>query len=166
MRELVVIGYDDPFRADEVLNTLNRLQKDHLIDLGDAAVVIKNKEEKIHFKHFRELAIKSEQKGSWWGILLGTLFLHPGFGALLGESVGELSSSLIDFGVDDTFIKDLGVALRPDSSALFILVRHADPDAVLEELIPFGGHVLRTSLGEVDEVKLQAALEQASASAS
>jgi len=160
MKELVVIGYDDPFKADEVLNALNRLQKDHLIDLGDAAVVVKNKKEKIQFKHFRELAIKSEQKGSWWGVLLGTLFLHPGFGALLGESVGELSSSLIDFGIDDAFIKDLGATVRPDSSALFVLVRHADPDTVLEELKPFGGHVLRTSLCEADEAKLQEALEK------
>lgn len=40
MSDLVVISFDDEYKADEVLLTLGRLQADHLIDLEDAAVVV------------------------------------------------------------------------------------------------------------------------------
>lgn len=160
MKELLVIGYDTPFKADDVLNQLNQLEKDHLIDLGDAAVVVKNNAGKVRYKHFRELAVKSERTGGWWGLLLGTLLLHPGMGGLLGASVGELSSSLEEFGIDDQFITALGTTLNPGSSALFILVRHAHPDEVVEELKPFGGTVLRTSLSPQDEARLRTALHE------
>lgn len=159
MRELVVIGYDDPFKADEVLLKLDRKQKSHLIDLGDAAVVVKDQQGKLKFKHFHELTLHGEQTASLWGTLLGFLLLHPGLGGLLGASMGERLSSLEDYGIDNAFIERLGQTLGTNSSALFVLVRHAHPDKVLEELAPFGGRVLRTSLSAMDEAKLRKALD-------
>lgn len=50
MSELIVVGYDDKFKADEVLNTLNRLQREHLIDLADAAVVVRDEQGKVKVK--------------------------------------------------------------------------------------------------------------------
>ena len=47
MANLVVIAYDDEFRAAEVLATLRRLQRDYLIDLDDAVYVTKDGEGKI-----------------------------------------------------------------------------------------------------------------------
>ena len=38
MSTLVAIGYENEQKADEVLGTLARLQKEHLIDLEDAAI--------------------------------------------------------------------------------------------------------------------------------
>lgn len=159
MRELLVIGYDDAFRAEEVLLELDKMQKAHLIDLGDAAVVVKDRQGKMKFKHFHELTLRGEQTASLWGTLLGFLLLHPGLGGLLGASMGERLNSLEDYGIDNAFIQRLGQALGEGSSALFVLVRHAHPDKVLEELTPFGGRVLRTSLSAVDEAKLRKALD-------
>jgi uncharacterized membrane protein len=48
--------------------------------------------------------------------------------------------------------------MKPGSSTLFVLVRKATPDKVLEEMQGTGGKVLRTSLSHEDEAKLQAAL--------
>ena len=42
MSELVAIAYDDEFKAEEVRLTLAKMQKEHLIELEDAAIVIKN----------------------------------------------------------------------------------------------------------------------------
>lgn len=75
--------------------------------------------------------------------------------------VGALSGSLTDIGINDNFIKDLGKSLEPGASALFILVREATPDKVIEELQPFNGKILQTSLSKTDEDSLKAALEKA-----
>jgi uncharacterized membrane protein len=47
MSTLVVIGYDDEFKAEEVRLKLRKLQKDYLIDLEDAVVAVKNAKGKI-----------------------------------------------------------------------------------------------------------------------
>ncbi len=47
MSNLVVIGYDDPFKAEEVRLKLRKLQKDYLIDLEDAVVAVKNEKGKV-----------------------------------------------------------------------------------------------------------------------
>ena len=42
MSDLIVIGFKDEFKADEVLIDLMKLQREYLIDLEDAAVVVRN----------------------------------------------------------------------------------------------------------------------------
>ena len=42
MSTLVVIGYDDQFKAEEVRLSLMKMQKDYLIDLEDAVVAVKD----------------------------------------------------------------------------------------------------------------------------
>jgi len=37
----------------------------------------------------------------------------------------------VDYGIDDKFIRSLGENLKPDSSALFLLVRKVQPEEVL-----------------------------------
>src|SRR5262249_56766083 len=44
MSTLVVIGYDDRYRAEEVRLSLMKMQKDYLIDLADAVVAVKDEE--------------------------------------------------------------------------------------------------------------------------
>ena len=47
MSELIVIGYEDPFKAEETRLKLLKLQRDYLIDLEDAVVAVKDKEGKV-----------------------------------------------------------------------------------------------------------------------
>jgi uncharacterized membrane protein len=58
-------------------------------------------------------------------------------------------------------MKELASTLQPGSSALFVLVRKATPDKVLEALRGSGGKVMKTSLSHDDEAKLQIALDAA-----
>jgi uncharacterized membrane protein len=55
-------------------------------------------------------------------------------------------------------MKHLTATLTAGSSSLFVLIRHARRDEVLEELRGTGGRILKTSLSHQDESKLQAAL--------
>jgi uncharacterized membrane protein len=99
--------------------------------------------------------------GGFWGALVGILFLNPLLGAAVGAGAGAISGALSDVGVNDKFMKELAQNFQPGTSALFVLVRKATPDKVLEELKGAGGKVLQTSLSHEDESKLQAALDAA-----
>jgi uncharacterized membrane protein len=159
MSDLFAIAYDDEFKAEEVRLTLAKLQTEHLIELEDAAVVVKNKEGKVKLKQAINLTAAGAASGGFWGLLIGTLFLVPLFGAAVGAAAGAVGGALSDIGVDDDFMKELGETLTPGTSALFILVRKVTPDKVLDEVSKYGGKVLRTSLSKDDEAQLQEILD-------
>lgn len=161
MSKLVVIGFDKMGEADEVLAKLADLHKEHLIDLEDAAVVVRNENGKIQVKQAVNLAAGGATSGGFWGLLIGLLFMHPLLGLLAGAASGAVSASLIDFGINDDFIAELSKKLQNGTSALFILVRKATPDKVIAEFEGINAHVLHTSLSIKEETELRAALEKA-----
>lgn len=161
MSNLVVIGFDDQQKAEEVRLALLKMQKDYLIDLEDAVVAVKNQEGKIKLHQAVNLTAAGALSGGFWGSLIGLLFLNPLLGAAVGASAGAVSGALTDVGIDDQFMKELAASLQPGSSVLFVLVRKSTPDKVLEELSRYKGKVLKTSLSHEDEAKLQTALDSA-----
>lgn len=169
MSDLVVFGFDGIHSADEVLNKLRALQVEHLIDLEDACVVERDGEGRIHVKQAVNLtamgAARGGMSGALWGTLVGILFLNPlagmAIGAAAGAGAGALSGSLVDFGINDEFIKQLGATIPKDSSALFVLVRRVTQDKVLREIESYKPRVLNTSLSTEAEEKLKAALTAA-----
>lgn len=158
MSDLIAIAYDDEFKAEEVRLTLIKLQKEYLLELEDAAVVVKNKEGKIQLKQAVNLTAAGAASGSFWGMLIGVLFLNPLLGAAVGAASGAIGGALTDIGVDDKFMKELGETLTPGTSALFVLVKKVTPDKVLAEVAPYGGKVLRTSLSQSEENQLREVL--------
>ncbi len=162
MSDLIVVGFKDEFKADEVLIELRKLQLEYLIDLEDAAVVVRNQEGKVKIKQAQELVASGAISGGYWGLLIGIIFFNPIL-AFFGAAVGALSGALTDIGIDDNFIRDIGSTIEPGTSAIFVLVRKSTPDRVLADLAKFEGKVLRTSLSREDEAKLQAALTKSDA---
>lgn len=166
MSEMVAVAFDSPQEADRVLTELTRLQKEYLIDLEDAVIAIRGPNGKVDLKQSVNLigmgAASGGLSGALWGTLVGLLFLNPlaGFavGGMIGAGAGALSGSLVDYGINDDFIRSLAENLQPDSSALFVLIRKAQPEKVLSELSQFRGHLLRSSLSPEQERRLQAAL--------
>ena len=161
MSDLVVISFNDEHMADEVLLTLGRLQADHLIDLEDAAVVVRKQDGKIKIKQTQNLTVAGAVGGGFWGAFFGILFGGPlGFLVVGGTTaaVGALMGKQRDIGVDDDFIKEVGDALEPGSSAIFTLVISSTPDRVLESLQQYQGKVVRTSLSRDSEDALVQAL--------
>ena len=70
MSDLIAIGFKDEFKADEVLLDLLKLERDYLIDLEDAAIVIRNKDGKVKIKQTQELIADGAISGGLWGLLL------------------------------------------------------------------------------------------------
>jgi uncharacterized membrane protein len=168
MSDLVVLDFDGTGTADEVLTKLRSMQKEHLIDLEDACVVVHTDEGKVQIKQSVNLAALGATSGATTGMLIGALagllFLNPlagmAVGGLAGAGFGGLSGSMADYGINDEFIKSLGQTIPKGSSALFFLVRRSTPDKVLPEIERFKPRVLKTSLSKKQEDELRAALQQ------
>jgi len=166
--DLVVLDFDGIHTADEVLNKLRSLQKEHLIDLEDACVVERADDGKVHVKQAVNLtslgAARGGLSGALWGTLVGLLFLNPlagmAIGGLAGAGAGALSDSLSDYGINDDFVKQLGQTIPKGSSALFVLIRSVTFDKVLPEIQPYNPRLLQTSLSNEAEAKLKAALSK------
>jgi uncharacterized membrane protein len=158
---LVVIEYEDMYRAEEMRLKLQRMQKEYLIDLDDAVVAVKDEKGKIKLHQMVSLTGAGAASGGFWGALIGLLFLNPLLGMAVGATAGAVSGALTDVGINDKFMKDLAAGLPLGSSALFVLVRKTNPERVLEEVQGSGGKILKTSLTHEDEAKLQAALDAA-----
>src|SRR6516164_8921999 len=134
MSTLVVVGYDDPFKAEEVHLKLRRMQRDYLIDLEDAVFAVKDKNGKVKLHQAVNMTAAGALSGGFWGSLIGLIFLNPLLGFAMGATAGAVSGALTDVGINDNFMKELAASMTPGSSTLFVLVTKATPDKVLEEL--------------------------------
>ena len=155
MADLIVFAFDNEKGALDARDALIRMQKQQLIELEDAAVVIRPLEGKPKVKQVTSLTGAGALGGAFWGMLIGLLFFAPWLGLAIGAVTGAVAGGLTDIGVDDKFIKEVGNTIEPGHSALFILVRKVTPDKVVDELKQFNPTVLQTSLSEEDEAKLR-----------
>ena len=164
MSTLIAVGFDDPFKAEEVRMQLEKMQQADLIDLEDAVVAIKNPKGQIRLDQPVRLTALGPIGGGFLGAILGTLFMAPLVGLVMGAAVGAAATGAMhDVGINDQFMKDLADTLKPNTSALFVLVRKAKPDRVLEVLKGTGGKILQSSLSHEEVDRLQGALAEAPA---
>jgi len=156
MSDLVVLAFATETGATEMRDELLRLQKQKIVELEDAAVVVRKQDGKVKVKQAVSLVGEGALGGAFWGLLIGLIFWMPWLGLALGALGGALGGSITDMGVDDEFIKEVGNTIEPGHSALFLLVRKATPDKLADELEKFDAKVLQTSLSNEDEEKLRA----------
>ncbi len=169
MSDLVCLAFKDLDGADHFLNELRNMEREHILELEDACIVVRDADGKVHLKQSINLVAAGATSGASMGMLMGTLvgllFLNPLAGLLAGGLVGAGSGALqgrfADYGINDDFIKALGGTIEPNSSALFLLVRKAVEDKVIPRLSGYDATVLRTSLSDEQEAKLKDALAKA-----
>jgi uncharacterized membrane protein len=152
MSNLVVVGFDEPHKAEEVRVKLQELQSQYLLDLADVVVAVKDESGKIKLHHEGNLMADTAVFHGFCGSLVNLI--------LFNATAGAPSGALTDVGINDQFMRELTATLIPSSSALFVLTRRPTPDRnrMLEELKGLGGKILMTSLSHEDEARLQAAL--------
>jgi uncharacterized membrane protein len=124
-------------------------------------VVTKDAEGKVKLHQSVNLTAMGAVGGGFWGMLIGMIFLNPLLGAAVGAGAGALSGAFTDLGIDDKFMKELGESFQPGCSAIFILVKKATADKVLEGLAEFKGKgkVIQTSLTKDEEESLRKFIE-------
>jgi uncharacterized membrane protein len=161
MSDLVVIVYPTEQKAEEVRQRLIKLQTEYLITMNDAVIAVKNEAGTIKLNQLVNTTAIGAASGSFWGLLIGVLFLNPILGVALGAASGALGGALSDFGINDKFMKELAASIQPGNAALFVLIKNMTADKVLKEIKDAGGVVLKTSLDESKEQILRDALAKA-----
>ena len=155
MSDLVVLAFDTEDGALAMRDAMVNLQKQHIVELEDAAVVIRKEDGKVKVKQAVSLVGQGALGGAFWGMLIGIIFWMPWLGMAMGALGGALGGKLSDTGVDDNFIKEVGEKIEPGHSALFLLVRSATMDKLKEELKDFHPTIIQTSLSNENEAKLR-----------
>jgi uncharacterized membrane protein len=163
MSDLIAIVYPSEAKAEEIRQRLLKLQKEYLITINDAVIAVKADDGNIKLNQMVNTTAMGAMAGSFWGLLIGVLFLNPILGVAVGAASGALGGALTDFGIDDTFMKDLATSIHPGDAVLFVLIKSMTADKVLKEIKDAGGVVLKTSLDETKEKILRDALTSATA---
>ena len=157
MAELVAIVFPSEAKAEEARRTILGLTKDYLITVGDAAIAVRN-EDGVKLNQLMNTTAAGAAGGSFWGLLVGVLFMNPLLGVAVGAASGAIAGRLTDVGVNDKFMKDLADSVSPGEAVLFLLVTKVTGDKVLERVKGIGGRILQTSLDNDAETKLRDAL--------
>src|SRR3954451_12025158 len=125
MSNLVAVAYPDAATAEEVRGTLAEAMKEHLIQLDDAVVVVRDPEGKVKLHQAVSTTGAGAAGGALWGGLIGLLFLAPVVGMAIGAASGAVGGKMADVGVDDKFLERLGEKLTPGTAAV-IALGHAE----------------------------------------
>jgi uncharacterized membrane protein len=163
MSDLLVIAFPTEAQAEEVRAKLLGLQREYLIELGDAAIAVKNADGRVKLNQLFQPVASGAASGALWGALIGLVLLTPLVGAAIGAASGALGGKLSDLGVNDNFMKDVAKSLEAGHAALFLLIRKMTTDKVMAELQGVGGTILRSSFDETKEEALREALASAQA---
>jgi uncharacterized membrane protein len=158
MSTLSVLKFPTADGAQKMESTLLDLQKQHLIEVQDAAIVTwpqgkkKPKTEQLH-----SFAGQGALIGGFWGMLFGLIFFIPFFGLAVGVAMGVLSAKFADYGIDDDFIKQTREKVTDGTSALFLLTSGAVQSKVVAAMKGQTFEILSTNLSKDKEDELRAA---------
>ena len=157
MNQLIVVAFDHFDDARNALERIRSLEREGRISLEDTALVQRDPDGTAHVKN--EVSGTTET-ATVIGAAVGglVLFLFPVVGLALGAAAGAAIGTAMDRGVSASFIDEVKTTLRPGRSALFLVVREADLDAVLAGLRDLPGEVLQSTLSTEAEEALRNAL--------
>ena len=156
---LTVCRFGSPASAERAIPRLRRLAEDGELAIGDAALVTwRSGARKPSTRPLGTLTGPGELWGGFWGVLLGLIFLAPIAGPAFGAAAGAFAGTLVDFGVDEEFVKKTRDHVTPGTSALFTLSDTAAADVLAARMSGPGMLVLRCTLDADHEQRLLAAL--------
>jgi uncharacterized membrane protein len=159
--EMVVIAFEDEYKADEVLNALKQMDVEATVELKSAAVVKRDAEGKVRIKETKDFdARQGALGGAVAGGLLGLLTGRFLVGAIVGAAGGAAAGHGIDMGLNDEYLKSVGESLGLGSSAIVALIAFERVERAMEELDKFeGGTILRHTLSDEVYQQLSDAVE-------
>jgi uncharacterized membrane protein len=155
---LSVLKFPTADGAQQMESTLLELQKQHVIEVQDAAIVAwPQGKSKPQTHQLHSLTGQGALIGAFWGMLFGLIFVVPFFGLAVGAAMGALSGKFADYGIDDNFIKQTREKVTEGTSALFLLTSGAVQDKVVEAMKDQTFEIIMTNLPKAKEDELRAA---------
>jgi uncharacterized membrane protein len=155
MTTLTVWKFDNPAGAQDALNKLVELSKQHLIQINDAAVVSwEDGKKKPKTQNYGSMTGQGAVSGAFWGMLFGLIFFVPLFGMAVGAAMGALSGKFADYGINDNFIKEVRDQVTEGTSALFLMTSGAVQDRVAEAFQGVSAELIQSNLTNDQEAQL------------
>ena len=74
MSDLVVIAFPTEAKAEEVRQKLLAMQKEYLIELGDAVIAVKDSKGNVKLNQLINTTAAGAVSGTFWGVLIGLIF--------------------------------------------------------------------------------------------
>ena len=97
MSDLVVIVYPSEEKAEEVRQRLFKLQKEYLITINDAVIAVKTEAGAVKLNQLVNATAVGAASGSFWGLLIGVLFLKSDHRRCAGRRIGGARWRIIRF---------------------------------------------------------------------
>jgi uncharacterized membrane protein len=161
MSDLIAIGYPDETTAIEAEQEAEHLAEELIIQPDAIAAIVRTKDGKYKVTTNHHAVGAGATWGMFWGFFFGLLFFVPVLGMAMGAGMGALFGKLEKSGINKEFQAQVRDMLKPGTSALFLVVEKVTPDKAVAALSKYGGTVLKSSLSEDTEQKLQDALHGA-----
>lgn len=159
MSELIAIAYADEARASQVLEAVKQMNSDGAIELESGIALIKDRDGHVAVENaFSPKLGKAAAGGLVLGTIAGMILLAPLAGAIFGVASGALAGSLSDISNISDFQSEVSDNMPPGSSAVLIVAQLNDTAKGLALLEQQGGRLIRTSLPDDAEARIQAAL--------
>jgi len=152
---IIVLGFDHEYGAEGMLEHLDTFQQEGLISLEDAVIASRGVGKDVTIKQANPQTGKTSLKGSGVGLLAGLLLGGPILGAAAGAGIGAIVGSIRDFGLEDHFVEGISESLKPESSALFLLVKEAKTEELQGKFDKYEARVITTSLSPDKQKALQ-----------
>ena len=157
MNQLIVIGFEHLDDSRKAMQRLRELEHEGRIRFEDTAIVERDLDGKAHVRN--EVSGTTETAAVLGAVLGGVFsFVFPIAGIALGAALGAAIGAAMGTGVSPDFVEDVKNTLTPGRSALFLVVREADADAVTAALRDFEGDLIQTTLDTEAEEALRQAL--------
>lgn len=158
METITVWKFDTPDGADEALTKLEKLKRELLIELHDAAVVTWNPgRNKPKVRQLNWSPTTGALGGSFFGLLIGLIFFVPIIGIAIGAAGGALFGTMKEAGIGNEFIENVRTKVTPGTSALFAVTSEAVFDKVMAEFRDTNAELVQTNLTDEQEARLREA---------
>ena len=157
MSELMVLGFENEAAADDFGVKLAELQKDMIVQLQDAAMVVRDEDGKPHVKHDNHLVGAGAMGGAFWGMLFGLIFLMPFLGLAIGAGMGALFGKLGKTGIDRQVLEQMGDAVPPGKAGWFLVIGQMTEDKFLAAVEGTKATLVRSNLAHEQEEELKRA---------
>ncbi|MEI6450201.1 MAG: DUF1269 domain-containing protein [Actinomycetes bacterium] len=155
MSELMVLGFENEMEADRFGIALAQMQKDMIVQLQDAAEVVRDMDGKPHVKHGHSLVGAGALGGAFWGMLFGLLFFVPFLGLAIGAAMGGLFGKLGKTGMNKEVLEQMGDAVPPGKAGWFLLIGQMTEDKFLAAVEGTNATLVRSNLTEEQEKDLK-----------
>jgi uncharacterized membrane protein len=157
MSEMMVLGFESEAAADEFGVKLAALQKDMIVQLQDAAMVVRDPDGKPHVKHGNKLVGAGAMGGAFWGMLFGLLFFVPFLGMAIGAGMGALFGKVGKTGIDRQVLEQMGDAVPPGTAGWFLVIGQMTEEKFLAAVEGTNAKLVRSNLSEAQEKELKEA---------